>query len=78
MKKFNWLMMLVAMVAMTFAACQKSQTEEPKPGPEEPTALTFEVELGEVTYSSVDYKVTPSDLEAEYLCILYDAETVEE
>ncbi|MEE1168086.1 MAG: hypothetical protein UHS52_03580, partial [Alistipes sp.] len=78
MKKFNWLMMLVAMVAMTFAACQKSQTEEPKPGPDEPTALTFEVELGEVTYSSVDYKVTPSDLEAEYLCILYDAETVEE
>ena len=70
--------MLVAMVAMTFAACQKSQTEEPKPGPDEPTALTFEVELGEVTYSSVDYKVTPSDLEAEYLCILYDAETVEE
>ena len=74
MKKFNWLMMLVAMVAMTFAACQKSQTEEPKPGPDEPkpgpdepTALTFEVELGEVTYSSVDYKVTPSDLEAEYL-----------
>ena len=78
MKKFNWLMMLVAMVAMTFAACQKSQTEEPKPGPDGPTALTFEVELGEVTYSSVDYKVTPSDLEAEYLCILYDAETVEE
>lgn len=78
MKKFNWLMMLVAMVAMTFAACQKPQNEEPKPGPEDPTALTFEVELGEVTYSSVDYKVTPSDLEAEYLCILYDAETVEE
>ncbi len=75
-------MMLVAMVAMAFAACteEPATTPEPgpEPGPEQPTALTFEVELGEITYSSVDYKVTPSDLEAEYLCILYDAETVEE
>ena len=76
MKKFNWLMMLVAMVAMAFTACE-NPTPEPEPEPK-PEGLTFEVELGEITYSSVDYKVTPSDLEAEYLCILYDAETVEE
>lgn len=76
MKKFNWLMMLVAMVAMAFTACE-NPTPEPEPEPT-PEGLTFEVELGEITYSSVDYKVTPSDLEAEYLCILYDAETVEE
>lgn len=82
MKKFNWLMMLMTAVVLSFAACTKESTPEPKPepepGPENPTALTFEVELGEITYSSVDYKVTPSNLEAEYLCILYDAETVEE
>ncbi|MBO5717850.1 MAG: hypothetical protein J6R50_06960 [Alistipes sp.] len=76
MKKFNWLMMLVAMVAMAFTACE-NPTPEPEPEPT-PEGLTFKVELGEITYSSVEYTVTPSDLEAEYLCILYDAETVEE
>ena len=76
MKKFNWLMMLLTAATLSFAACTEP-TPEQKPEPK-PEGLTFEVELGEVTYSSVDYKVTPSDLEAEYLCILYDAETVEE
>ena len=85
MKKFNWLMMLVATAALSFAACTKANTEEPKPGPgPEPgpgpdvETLTFAVEVGEVTASSVSFTVTPSDLEAEYLCVLYDAETVEE
>ena len=74
MKKFNWLMMLLTAATLSFAACTEP-TPEQKP---EPEGLTFEVELGEVTYSSVSYTVTPSDLEAEYLCVLYDAETVEE
>ena len=83
MKKFNWLMMLVATAALSFAACTKANTEEPKPGPEpgpgpDVETLTFAVEVGEVTASSVSFTVTPSDLEAEYLCVLYDAETVEE
>ena len=78
MKKFNWLMMLMTTAMLSFVACTEP-TPEPEPKPEpKPEGLTFEVELGEVTYSSVDYTVTPSDLEAEYLCILYDAETVEE
>ena len=78
MKKFNWLMMLMTTAMLSFVACTEP-TPEPTPEPEpKPEGLTFEVELGEVTYSSVDYTVTPSDLEAEYLCILYDAETVEE
>ena len=76
-------MMLLATVALSFVACEDPQKEPtpgpgPDPDPDQPTALTFEVEVGEVTYSTVNYKVTPSDLEAEYLCILYDAETVEE
>ena len=79
-------MMLVATAALSFAACTKANTEEPKPGPgpEQPgpgpdvETLTFAVEVGEVTASSVSFTVTPSDLEAEYLCVLYDAETVEE
>ena len=79
MKKFNWLMMLLTAATLSFAACTEPQTEEPGPGPEPtPEGLTFKVELSEVTYSSVAYTVTPSDLEAEYLCLLYDAESVEE
>lgn len=78
MKKFNWLMMLMTALTLSFAACE-TPAPEPTPGePEEPKGLTFNVELGEITYSSVAYTVTPSDLEAEYLCLLYDAETVEE
>ena len=79
MKKFNWLMMLMAMVVMTFAACEKPTPEpEPEKPTPNPTEKTFEVKIGEVTSSTIAYTVTPSDLEAEYLCVLYDAETIEE
>ena len=77
MKKINWFLMLMTTVALSFAACENPEGPGDKPGPEEPKAA-FTVELTEVTYSSVAYTVTPSDLEAEYLCLLYDAETVEE
>ena len=74
--------MLLTAAMLSFAACTKEEAKEPNtpedPEPEQPTGLTFDVELTEVTYSSVSYTVTPSDLEAEYLCMLYDAETVEE
>ena len=66
---------------MSFAACTKDSAKEQPNTPEEPeqpVGLTFEVTLNEITYSSVDYTITPSDLEAEYLCLLYDAESVEE
>ncbi|MBO5830037.1 MAG: hypothetical protein J6R01_00325 [Alistipes sp.] len=74
MKKFNWLFMLMTALAVSFVSCEPVTT----PTPEDPQGLTFEVAVGEVTSSSVAYTVTPSDLEAEYLCVLYDAETVEE
>ena len=84
MRKFNWLMMLLTAATLSFAACTKDSAkeqpntpEEPEQ-PEQPVGLTFEVTLNEITYSSVDYTITPSDLEAEYLCLLYDAESVEE
>ena len=72
-------MMLLATVALSFVACTEPE-EKPTPGPDTPTpeGLTFDVKVGEVTSSTVAYTVTPSDLEAEYLCVLYDAETVEE
>ena len=74
MRKLTWMMAALMVSMLSFVACEKP-TPEPKP---EPTGLTFDVQLGEVTSSSVAYTVTPSDLEAEYLCVLYDAETVEE
>lgn len=71
--------MLLTTVVLSFVACTEPQ-KEPTPGPDGPTpeGLTFDVKVGEVTSSTVAYTVTPSDLEAEYLCVLYDAETVEE
>lgn len=71
--------MLLTTVVLSFVACTEPQ-KEPTPGPDDPTpeGLTFDVKVGEVTSSTVAYTVTPSDLEAEYLCVLYDAETVEE
>lgn len=71
--------MLLATVALSFVACTEPE-EKPTPGPDNPTpeGLTFDVKVGEVTSSTVAYTVTPSDLEAEYLCVLYDAATVEE
>ena len=72
-------MMLLATVALSFVACTEPEPEKPTPGPDPiPEGLTFDVKVGEVTSSSVAYTVTPSDLEAEYLCVLYDAATVEE
>ena len=81
MKKINFLMALMMAFTLSFVACE--QPEEPKkpepgPGPEQPTTATFEIAVGEVTASSIAYTVTPADLEAEYLCVLLDAETVEE
>ena len=82
MKKFNWLMMLLTAATLSFAACENPEgpSDEPGPGTEEPEQPKgpFAVEITEITYSSVSYTVTPSDLEAEYLCLLYDAESVEE
>ena len=81
MRKFNWLMMLLTAATLSFAACTKDSAKEQPNTPEEPeqpVGLTFEVTLNEITYSSVAYTITPSDLEAEYLCLLYDAESVEE
>ena len=80
MKRFNWFLMLMTAFTLSFVACNDPEDDGKTPTPDNPTpeGLTFKVEVGEVTSSSVSYTVTPSDLEAEYLCVLYDAETVEE
>lgn len=78
MKRFNWFLMLMTAFTLSFVACTDPEDDGKTPDNPTPEGLTFKVEVGEVTSSSVSYTVTPSDLEAEYLCVLYDAETVEE
>lgn len=82
MKRFNWFLMLMTAFTLSFVACtDPNEDDKPQDNPQDnpqDEVLTFDVKVGEVTSSSVAYTVTPSDLEAEYLCVLYDAETVEE
>ena len=87
MKKITWLMMLVAVFAVAMTSCKsedpttpqpENPTPKPEPEPEPEPAAVFDIKVGEVTSSSIAYTVTPADLEVEYLCVLYDAETVEE
>lgn len=57
--KTNWLMMLLATVALSFVACTEPEPEKPTPGPDPtPEGLTFDVKVGEVTSSTVAYTVT--------------------
>ena len=59
MKKFNLLMALMMVFALSFAACNDEERISP---PHDGGNLTFEVTVGEITSSSIAYTVTPSDL----------------
>ena len=67
---------------LSLAACEKDnpQTDEPQdnPNPPTPTELTFEASVTEVTSTSACINVTPSDLEADYLSVVYSAYAVEQ
>ena len=78
MRKFNWLMTFAMLVAVAFASCtkDKSVTPEPEPGPEPgptPELLTFEAEIVGVTRTTATFNVTPSNLEADYMAVIYSA-----
>ena len=79
MKKLNWLMMLMTAFTLSFAACTDEPTPEPGPGPEEPKAeLKFEASVSETTRTSAFISVIPSDLEADYMSVVYPASAVEQ
>lgn len=80
MRKFNWLLLLMTALTLSFAACTKEPAPAPEPGPEQPVKdeLTFEANVGETTRTSAFINVTPSDLEADYLAVVYPAATVEQ
>ena len=79
MRKFNWLMLLMTALTLSFAACTKEPAPEPEPGPEQPVQkeLTFEANVSETTRTSAFINVTPSDLEADYMSVVYPATAVE-
>lgn len=65
--------MLVIAVMLSAVSCTETPDEPNKPNkPDTPTGLTFDVEISEVTKTTMTFNVTPSDLEAEYFCFVYD------
>ena len=68
--------MLVMAVMLSAVSCTETPDEPNKPNkpdtPDTPTGLTFDVEISEVTKTTMTFNVTPSDLEAEYFCFVYD------
>ena len=79
MKKLNWLMMLMTAAVLSFAACTDEPTPEPKPEPPvDEVELTFEAVVNSTTRTSAFISVTPSDLEADYMSVVYPASAVEQ
>lgn len=69
-------MALLSVFSLTFVACGGDDADTHKPN-KTPKAA-FEVEINTLTYNTVNFTVTPRDMEADYLCMLYDAATVED
>jgi hypothetical protein len=83
MKKLNWLMAAMMVAVLSLVACQDDPTDNPTPpnndDPTTPTTeLTFEASVGSVTRTSAFINVLPSDLEADYLLVVYGAAAVEQ
>jgi len=78
MRKFYWMMATLMVAAITVVACEKTPEEKPEPTPPTPTELTFDISVSEVTRTSAFINVTPSDLEADYFSVLYNAYSVEQ
>lgn len=68
--------MLMMATMLSAVSCTETPDEPKKPDtpdtPDTPTELTFDVEISEVTKTTMTFNVTPSDLEAEYFCFVYD------
>ena len=74
-------MTVLAVGALAFTACEDDNTNTNNPndntGGNQTEELTFEVVRGAVTKTSVTYTVTPSNLEADYMVVAYEATVVE-
>lgn len=83
MKNFKWLMMLVASIMVFAVSCDDQPAPEPGPGPD-PTPkpsledVTFDVKINSTTKTTMNFSVTPSNLEANYFCTVMDVASADE
>lgn len=80
MRKINWVIALLSVFSLTFAACGGDDVEGKRPVQKLPTASTasFNAAISEITYDSVIFNVTPNDLEQEYFCVIETAAVVDD
>lgn len=78
MRKLNWLMTAFFVAALSFVACDNHQEPNPPTPPVDEVELTFEASVSETTRTSAFINVTPSDLEAYYMSVVYPASAVEQ
>ena len=75
-----FLLFAVAILMVATSCVEDSHTNTPTPPSiEDPTAKSiFDVEISDVTRSTVTFSVRPENLEGDYLCIIKEAEEVDE
>ena len=78
MKRLNWLMMLLTAFTLSFAACTEPTPDKPNTDDPVKEDLKFEASVTETTRTSAFITVTPSDLEADYMSVVYPASAVEQ
>ena len=87
MKKFNLLSTILMVFALFVASCTNDTPTGPNNGDnnggdnngtEQPVDLTFVASILDTTKTTATYNVTPSDLEANYLVFVYNAQAVEQ
>ena len=78
MKRLNWLMMLLTALTLSFAACTEPTPDKPNVDDPAKVDLKFEASVTETTRTSAFITVTPSDLEADYMSVVYPASAVEQ
>lgn len=80
MKKINWLLSAMMVLALSLVACGDDPTDPgktPTPPPTPTPELTFELSVLDVTKTDATISVVPSDPEAGYFVGVLDAKTVE-
>ncbi|MBQ5594801.1 MAG: hypothetical protein IIU78_03745 [Alistipes sp.] len=82
MKKNNWLLSAMIVLALSLVACgddptDPGKTPTPTPPPTPTPELTFELSVLDVTKTDATISVVPSDFEAGYFVGVLDAKTVE-
>ena len=78
MRKFYSMLAALMVVAVSFVACENKDPKPDNPTPPTPTELTFDISVADVTRTSAFINVTPSDLEADYFTVIYNAYSVEQ